>query len=235
MNGFFITGTDTGAGKTVITAIIALGLMDRSFNVTVRKPIETGCRLEQGLLIPEDGGFYKDVLRLNDSIDDITSVRFKEPLCPMAASEIEKKDIPLKKLITALTNVDKSTVLLVEGVGGVMAPLKKNFLIADLILELSLPVIVVAENRLGAINHTLLTIDFLKYRKINTAGIIINHTSDTDSLAHRTNPGVIAELSKTPIIGTVPFINKKDTESLINISKKYINYDIILGFLQRKR
>ncbi|MBF0521081.1 MAG: dethiobiotin synthase [Nitrospirae bacterium] len=235
MNGIFITGTDTGVGKTLITTLIAIGLTEIGYRVTVRKPIETGCKLEGVLLSPEGRTLYLKYIpsMKNENIDDITPIRFKEPLCPLVASRIENKNILWDELITSLKTNDNSKVLLIEGAGGVMVPITTDKFVYDIITELQLPVIVVCENRLGAINHTLLTLDFLKARKISVIGIIINHTSTADTLALRTNPEIIAELSLgAPIIGTVPFISDISSESLKKISKKYINYDIIYGYLQ---
>ncbi|MBF0464342.1 MAG: dethiobiotin synthase [Nitrospirae bacterium] len=235
MKGFFITGTDTGVGKTLITTLLAIGLSEMGYSVTLRKPIETGCKSDGGILIPEDGSFYLTNIpsMKNENVDDITPIRFKDPLCPLAASRIENKNILWDEFITSLKNVDNSKILLIEGVGGVMVPITTDKFVYDLITELQLPVIVVCENRLGAINHTLLTLDFLKARKISVIGIIINHTSTADSLALKTNPVIIAEFSLgVPIIGTVPFISDVSSESLKKISKKYINYDIICGYLQ---
>ncbi|QWR76594.1 dethiobiotin synthase [Candidatus Magnetomonas plexicatena] len=235
MKGIFITGTDTGVGKTLITTLIAIGLSELGYSVTLRKPIETGCKPEGSILIPEDGMFYiKNIPSLKkEKIDDITPIRFKEPLCPLAASRIEKTQISWENIITSLKSVETSKILMVEGVGGVMVPITEGRFVYDLIIELQLPVIVVCGNRLGAINHTLLTLDFLKARKISVIGIIINHTDLADTLAHKTNPAIIAELSSgVPIIGTIPYISEISAESLKDVSKKYINYDIIQGYLQ---
>ncbi|MBF0564941.1 MAG: dethiobiotin synthase [Nitrospirae bacterium] len=245
MKGFFITGTDTGVGKTVVTALLGILLRNEGHRITVLKPIETGCTSREsyrensleGDLVPEDGAFLKSVLGLDQELDDITPFRFSLPLAPLAISQLSGKAINVESLRSILRSaINKchdavSTVageiLLIEGIGGLMVPITERYFVYHMIEDSGLPAILVAGNKLGAINHTLLSIEFLSKRGIKTAGIIINNASpDNNDPSKETNPGIIERLSPVPVIGTVPFLPSVDINSMSAISK-VLKYDII--------
>lgn len=240
MKGFFITGTDTGVGKTVVTALLGILLRNEGHRITVLKPIETGCTSREGEpenslegeLVPEDGAFLKSVLGLDQELDDITPLRFSPPLAPLAISRLSGKAIDVESLRSILRKrhvADKATfeTILIEGMGGLMVPITERYFVYHMIEDSGLPVILVAGNKLGAINHTLLSIEFLSKRGIKTAGIIINNASpDMNDPAKETNPSIIEHLSPVPVIGTVPFLPGLDINSMSAIAK-VLKYDII--------
>ncbi|MBI5212142.1 MAG: dethiobiotin synthase, partial [Nitrospirae bacterium] len=235
--GVFITGTDTGVGKTIVSAAIIRALIKKGVKAGAMKPIETGCIKARGkgqrakgkgkILIPSDGMFLKNMAEMNDSIDLITPVRFEHPLAPMVASKIEKRPIEIKKIFDAYKTLSKKyDFMVVEGVGGLLVPIIKRqrakgkrqeaYFIGDLIREMKLSVIVVARPTLGTINHTLLTVNHALREGLNVLGVIINcHMPLTGDIAGKTNPEVLKKLCPVPIIGMLPYIEdikKKNIE-----------------------
>ena len=197
MSGVFITGTDTGVGKTFITLALARALMARGIDVGVMKPISCGP------MDDNDAVYLKKELKISDPLDLINPIRLRLPLAPYAASAILRKKIDLKKIFKAFKKLlITHEIVLVEGVGGVLVPIKKNYFAADLAKDLNIPAIIVARAGLGTINHTLMTIEALKARKVDILGIIMNGYKDKD-ISERTNAVVISEHSKIPILAKV--------------------------------
>ncbi|MBF0539671.1 MAG: dethiobiotin synthase [Nitrospirae bacterium] len=207
MRGFFVTATDTGVGKTVVTALVALALQQRGLRVAAMKPIETGCTPVDGDLVPEDGLFLKTILDLDLAIDSITPVRYAPPLAPLVAAMMTGKEVDLDLIRRCLDALNGFDAVVVEGIGGLMVPITQDYFVCDMIKELALPVILVTSAGLGSINHTLLSIESLRSHRITTAGLIINHNVCPDGkLANTTNPDIIKKLSPIDVIATVPFI-----------------------------
>lgn len=176
LGGVFITGTDTGVGKTYIGSRLIRSLRARDIPVTPRKPVESGCAAEGTHLIPADGLLLMEAADL-DCLDKVTPYRFKAPLAPPQAATREGQEIRLQQLVNACSRHDDSIVI-VEGAGGFLSPIASDGLNADLAIALGLPVILVVADRLGCINHCLLTIEAIRHRKLHIAGIILNRISD---------------------------------------------------------
>ncbi|MBF0517138.1 MAG: dethiobiotin synthase, partial [Nitrospirae bacterium] len=183
MRGFFITGTDTGVGKTVVSAMLSILMLERGFNVSVRKPIETGCDTQT--LIPKDGLFLKQITGSAESLDVITPVRLRSPLAPLVAADLDGTTIDVEALIKSLCGIDSSCVAVVEGVGGLVVPIARQFFVSDLIKALGLPAILVSANRLGTINHTLLSLEHMLNKGITVAGIVFNNNCVADPSYHK--------------------------------------------------
>jgi dethiobiotin synthetase len=205
VKGFFITGTDTGVGKTYVGAGIAAALRSLGVDVGVMKPVETGCAVRGGKLVPSDALNLARAARCLDSLDLINPCRFRKPLAPSVAAALEKKKLDNRKILRAYrTMARRHELLIVEGAGGVMVPLTEKRLFLDLAADLGLPVLVVARPGLGTINHTLLTIAALTSRKIRIAGIVINYgRKQRAGLAEKTSPAVIEKISGVPVLGIV--------------------------------
>jgi dethiobiotin synthetase len=183
--GFFITGTDTGVGKTYVTIWLAELLKKEGLDVGVMKPISTGPRSE------DDALYLKRKLKLIDPIRLINPIHLKYPLAPYPAAKLEKRKLTLAPVFSAFRKLSKRhDCLLVEGIGGVLVPIKHDYLVVDLIKDLALPAIVVARAGLGTINHTLLTLEALKKRKIKIYGVILSGFNGKD-LSEKTNAEVI--------------------------------------------
>ncbi|MCI4626552.1 MAG: dethiobiotin synthase [Candidatus Magnetoovum sp. WYHC-5] len=228
VKGFFITGTDTGVGKTVVTCALYAFLRQRGHSVTVFKPIETGCEKTLTGLRPNDASLFKELLSLEEELDVINPVRFEQPLAPMVAAEIEGRAVDLGLIRATFNKVQaKHRFILVEGIGGIMVPITYNYFLYDLIREFQLPVIIVARNALGMINHTLLTCDFAVRAGLKPAGIIINNPSDREpDIAQRTNANALRQVVPVPIICNLPYIEQLSYTSLLKAIKG-IEDDII--------
>ena len=200
-HGIFITGTDTGVGKTVITAAIAWTLKRAGRDVAVIKPIQTGTE-QTG---PMDIDFIQKVLGTNYDIDDVCPYRFPKPLAPLVASEIEGEKIDADKIRKAYIKLKSAhEVVLVEGAGGLLVPILEDYLMSDLASDLGLPLVVVARPRLGTLNHTLLTIQSGSARGLEMLGVVINNFPRDPGIAERTNPGLITEMTGVPLLGVYP-------------------------------
>jgi dethiobiotin synthetase len=247
MKGIFVTGTDTGVGKTVVAVAIAFYLRSQGLNVGVMKPIHTGCQfighehaqraqsppvkaglaseykkgdlLHSGRRIPagegrvlQPGGADTKLLMnaagVQDPIEWITPYCLKYPLAPWTASQLEGVHIKLSVLLKAYQELrHRHSFLVVEGVGGLAVPITERLSIVDLALRFELPLLVVARPGLGTLNHTKLTIEYAKARKVPVKGIVLNETQKRNAgLAEKTNPAVLMALCNVPILGSIPFI-----------------------------
>ncbi len=206
--GIFITGTDTGVGKTFVAAGLIQAMKDQGLSVCPLKPVESGCRRSNGELIPADALRLLAVSGLNESVDTVNPYRLEHPLAPAVAAKIEGVRINRKKIISAYNRMArKYDVTIVEGAGGIMVPVYKKYLFLDLAEDLNLPVVIVSRPGLGTINHTLLTVMAARNRGLNILGVIINSTVRTiKGLPEKTNPDVIAGLGDVRILGDLPYM-----------------------------
>lgn len=203
--GIFITGTDTGVGKTYVACGIASALRDRGVNVGVMKPAETGCRRRSGDLIPGDSMRLMKAAGVKDPVSLVNPYRFRKPLAPLVAAEMERKAIDMRKIQKSFEALSqKHDFIIVEGAGGIMVPLRMEALYLDLAGILGLPVLIVAQPGLGTVNHTLLTAAVLNHRRIPIAGVVINHAIRVKrGPAERTNPAVIETLTGMKVLGII--------------------------------
>jgi len=168
----FITGTDTGVGKTYVSSVIGSHLKYKmNIDVGYLKPVETG-----GI---QDTLTLKNTLNLPEDLSILNPINLKNPLSPNIAFEVEGYNISLEEIKERIkrsfdTLSKKYQYLIVEGAGGVAVPIKDNFLMSDLIKFLDLPAVVVSRPNLGTINHTLLTLEHLRNKGIDVKGVIIN-------------------------------------------------------------
>ena len=215
--GLFITGTDTGVGKTLIAGAIAKILRQSGKNAGVFKPIVTGCKKMQQGLISEDAEFLAHCADSEFSLDIINPVTFKIPAAPFACEKAENRKVDLRKIAAAYKQIcKKNDFVIVEGIGGIKVPITNKFDVLALAKAFKLPVIVAAKSKLGTINHTLLTIDAIRRAGLSLAGIIINgYDEKTKDVAEKTNAEIIKKLGKVKIIATVPFDDKTNMKKCI--------------------
>jgi len=232
--GIFVTATDTGIGKTVVSAGLAMALKGRGLKVGVMKPVATGCLGDNGRLVSTDAVYLFEAAE-NEYAPLTSPVRFRNPVAPSIASIYEQKEVNLETIRTSYKELQKHyDFIIVEGIGGILVPIKRNFLVANLIREMGLPLIIVSHVNLGAINHTLMTVDSALMRGFLVKGIIFNRAPIVNySLADLTNPRVIHELTGLPVLGTLPEIQDLDVErcrfgNLKAIFEERINVDAIL-------
>lgn len=227
--GFFVTGTDTGVGKTVVSGALLRAARMEGLRACGMKPLETGCRKEEGVLIPADALFLKNVSGSDEPMEHVAPSCFEFPLAPMVAAGMEGVDISLKRLRDEFEYLSgKYEALVVEGIGGLLVPIKKDYFVSDLARDFALPLIVVATPFLGTINHTLLTLEHARRAGLKVAGVVINHPRPTEGdLAEETNPDVIEKLAAVPIIGVMPFLKAVGAEALDRAVKEHLDLDIL--------
>ena len=205
---FLITGTDTGVGKTTVASAIAAALALRGHDVGVAKPVETGCEPgADGERLPADALLLRWAAGRGDPVDRICPWRFSAPLSPNVAARREHADFQLAEVIRAVRAVIAgSEIALVEGAGGLLSPLTDGATFADIARACNLRVIVVVGNRLGALNHARLTLDWASDHGLDVAGYVVNALAESADLAAQTN---VAELRALlgPSLGVFPFVS----------------------------
>ena len=225
--GVFITGTDTGVGKTVIAGGLARLLCNMGINVGVMKPVETGGEYKKGRLVGKDAEYLIRMSKTQDAYSHINPYILKHPLAPYAAAKLEGKRIHKKKILTSFRNLtDKHDFLIVEGCGGFLVPITSTYMVSDLAVDMKLPVIIVAKAGLGTINHTLLTLDHARRAGLKVIGVIINKTGRNIQMSEKTNPQVIEAFGRAPILGVIPYTSgHKNMDVVVN---KYVDIEKIL-------
>ncbi len=233
--GIFITATDTGIGKTVVAAGFAMALKARGMRVGVMKPVATGCASYGTRLISYDAAYLFEAAE-NEYAPLTSPVRFRNPVAPSVASVYEQRPIDLEEIDKAFRRLQSFyDFVVVEGIGGLLVPIKGKYLVANLIRDMGIPLIIVSHSSLGAINHTLLTIDSALIRGFLIKGIIFNRAPLVNySLAEMTNPRVIHELSGVPVLGSLPNMDDLSVEKcrfgkLREVFMERVNVDSILN------
>ncbi len=174
-NGYFITGSDTDVGKTYIACQIIRQLSTFNKQIEIRKPAESGCKEDPpGNLIAADAMLLSAANNRQQSMETISPHRFKAALAPHRAARLEGSAVYLRDLIEACQQIRADHLLIVEGAGGFYSPLAEDALNADLASALQLPVIIVVNDRIGAVNQALMTIAAVESRHLTVAAIIMN-------------------------------------------------------------
>ena len=209
--GVFVTGTDTAIGKTVVAAALAAWWRSRGIDVGVAKPVASGGRRVDGRLISEDAMLLRQAAGVDDSLPLINPVCPAGWAAPWVSARAEGKSIRIASALTAYRTLRRRHArMIVEGADGLLVPLTRLYMVADLARDIGLPLIIVARPGLGIINHTLLTIETARRRGLPIAGVIFNEYASATSaerrgLAWRTNPDVIATLGRVRILATLRF------------------------------
>lgn len=205
--GLFITGTDTGVGKTIIAGAIARWFAKREgVRAGVCKLAATGCVRRREGLVSEDAEFLAHCADTRFPLDLVCPQRFVEPLAPAVAADRAKQPLDWDAINRALSLMAAgSDVMIVEGVGGIMVPMDDQHTVLDVAQWLRLPTVIVARPALGTINHTLLTLHALRSRRVPVAGVVINrYPTDTPDTAEETSPKAIEKWGKVPVLCIVP-------------------------------
>ena len=202
-----VTGTDTAIGKTTVSCGMAAALHASGRRVAVFKPCETDCpNGPNGSLMPRDGTLLQFFSSSTVAIDDICPLRFAEPLAPLVAARRARADVDVDALHRRWERLDRShDVTLVEGAGGLLVPLAEGVDFAELARRWNLPVLVVVGNRLGAINHALLTIATARSRGLDVIGYVVNTLEAEPTIAAATNAALLEELLGPPL-AVVPYL-----------------------------
>ena len=210
--GVFVTGTDTGVGKTTVAVGLVHLLKKRGLDVGVMKPIATGARRLNGRLVSEDARLLMEAASSQDPHKIVNPVCLSAPAAPSVASLKEHSPIKLRSIWEAFRTLkSRHQFLVVEGIGGLLVPIDGKLFLADIAKKMSLPLIIVAKNSLGTINHTLLTIEAAKRRRLKIAGIVLNSTDGPQvGRLSDSNKKEIERLSGVPVLAVIPYIPKKD-------------------------
>jgi len=228
MNGVFVTGTDTGVGKTVVAAGIAGAMKRDGINVGVMKPIATGTPKENGFK-SSDAELLAKIAGSKDPESEINPVFLPFEASPFAASRALNMDIELDEVFSAFKRLTgKHEFVVVEGIGGVMVPIKQNYFVIDMIKEMNIPVLIVSRAALGTLNHTLLTVRACREYDLNVAGIVINGVRD-NNIVEKTVDEMIRELTGMFVIGSIPFVDVFDPNNLIDLVSKHVKYDLLIS------
>lgn len=207
----FVTGTDTGVGKTVVTAAIAALAVAAGRRVAVLKPAQTGVAPGE----PGDLEFVEAAAGPSPLLRTACPYRLRAPLAPAVAAPLEGVRIDPEAIARCYGDlVREADVMLVEGAGGLLVHLAAGFLMADLARELALPLLIVVRPGLGTLNHTALTVEAARARGIDVAGVVISGYPAEPDLAARTNPALLVELTGAPLVGVLPQIEGLSTEGL---------------------
>jgi dethiobiotin synthetase len=201
-DGLFVTGTDTGVGKTVSTAAIGCALAAGGRRVGVLKPAQTGVAPGQ----PGDAEFVLAALGSDQPPGLACTYCFRAPAAPLVAARPEYASVDVDVIHERFERLRQAyDVVLVEGAGGLLVPLAEGYRMADLAGRLGLPLVVVARPGLGTLNHTLLTLEAARARGLAVLGIVLSGWREPADLATRTNPGLLCALGSTPLLGVLPW------------------------------
>lgn len=199
--GLFITGTDTGAGKTYITSLILRALKKESLDVIGYKPICCGDRNDALELADASGLSSED----ENVLDKINPIWLKTPAAPHVAAMFENRPIEKQEILDRYQRLaNEHDFVISEGAGGLLVPIHgMEFSVAEMIKEIGDPVIIVVGNRLGALNHTLLTVEAMRSRGIEPAGMVFNNLIDELDTATITNKGIVEDMCGVEVITDV--------------------------------
>ena len=200
-HGCFITGTDTGVGKTYVASLLIRALRTRGEDCVGLKPICCGDRTDAVLLH-----------RASDcalSLTEVNPIWFRLPVAPLVAAREEHRNIDIVQLCDQLRQVrNQHRMVIVEGAGGWLVPITEYYLVADLAADIGLPIVVVAPNKLGVINHTLLTLQAIAAREQLCVGVILNENvapAEIPDPATTTNRAVLESLMKVPLLCAIAY------------------------------
>ena len=204
---FFITGTDTNVGKTEAACVLASSFKEAGLKVGVMKPVETGCPVEGGRIMPQDALRLKEASGTEADLDLVNPYRFTAPVAPDLAARLFGASIDLERIRDIFIGLQAAhDLMLVEGAGGLLAPAAQGKSMADLALLLGAPLLIVFANRLGTIKHTLLTVNCARQTGLAVKGIVLNNPSDSgNDLSAEYNRRDIERLSGVPVIFEIPY------------------------------
>jgi dethiobiotin synthetase len=189
----FITGTDTGVGKTHTAVQLVRLLRAAGTSCVGMKPICCGDRRDAELLLKASSD--------GPTIDDVNPVWLKTPAAPIVGSLAEEVNINIEQILAAFRALqNRVDHVIVEGVGGWLVPIRSDYFVSDLVVEMGLPVLVVAQNRLGCLNHTALTVRSVLQHKLSCVGVALNGVPDTSDIAAVTNADVLKKILSVPLL-----------------------------------
>lgn len=208
LKSIFITGTDTCVGKSIFSAFLALYFLNQGKTVAISKPLQTGTEKDTDFLSMLTG----------NKIPVFNTYSFKLPAAPSVASKDENVFINAGKIISDIRKLEKEfDIVIVEGIGGIAVPIRRDYLVSNLIKDLNYPTIIVASPTLGTINHTVLTIEFARKKGLNILGYVISgYDEKTGEIALKTAPQEISNITGVECLMKLPFFKNVNYKSLKN-------------------
>lgn len=202
MRGVFVTGTDTEVGKTVVAAAICAAAAAKGIRVAAFKPVVTGIDEPGGPSWPRDHDLLAQVANAGQRPDEIAPHTYGPAVSPHLAQELAGDDLDPESLVhAARTQAQRADAIVVEGVGGLLVPLAKEYLVRDFAGELSLPVVIAARPGLGTISHSLLTIEAARAVALRIQAVVLTPWPDEPEPIHRSNLDTIERFGEVPVIG----------------------------------
>ncbi len=208
IKGFFISGTDTNVGKTIVSSILV-----NKLSAWYYKPIQCGLSNNNEI----DSDIVKKLTKNSRIIKE--TYFFKNPINPFDASLIEKKKIIIKKIIE-IRNIKTNDKIIIEGAGGLYVPIKKNYLMIDLSKDFDLPLILVSRTNLGTINHTLMSLEIIRKRKIKFLGVIFVGKNERNTINTINILGKKILGKRLNILGRIPIIKTLDQSSIKKLTSR---------------
>jgi len=226
MKSFFITGTDTDIGKTYITSGLAVSLRKLNIDVGVMKPFAAGNAQKKGYK-SEDIEILSQSAMVSDPENLVNPQFFKIPASPYTAWKKLKIKPKISTVLSSFKKLSKlHDVLLVEGMGGIMTPILKNYYVVDLIKDMKIPAIIVTSSKIGTVNHTIMTVKMCQKYKIPVKGIIINNFDKGYDIKQLKKD--LENLTGIKVLGTISFLKDLSDSSLNRVFKKNINLKSLL-------
>ena len=228
MTSLFVTGTDTDVGKTCVTASIVSYLSRMNVNVGVMKPFASGYKATTDS-VSDDVRILMKYSRVNDPVDLVNPYFFEIPTSPYDACKQLNREIDISKVINSykqLTSIHD--VVIVEGMGGIMTPISKNYFVSDLIADLQMNAIIVTGSKVGTVNHLMLTYQHVKEKNLGLNGFLINQNV-SDGYESSNLKQQIIDLTGQTVYGTIPYQKSFNIESYVENFSNFIDISS-LGF-----
>jgi dethiobiotin synthetase len=204
VRGLFVTGTDTGVGKTVVAAAVCAALAARGEVVAAFKPVLTGQDEAPGDW-PPDHELLAAAANAGQSPEEVSPYRFGPPLSPHYAAELAEVAVDPARLVEAArAAATRADLLVCEGIGGLLVPITTGYLVRDLAVELGMPVVVAARTGLGTINHSLLTVESARAAGLRVMGVVMTPWPADPRPIERSNRATVERLADVPVSGLPP-------------------------------
>ena len=226
LKSLFIAGTDTDVGKTYITAGLAVVLRKMGVDVGVMKPFAAGSAQKKGYK-SEDVEILSCAAKVNDPENLVNPQFFPIPASPYTAWKKLKTKPQVSTVLSSFKKLSKlHDIMLVEGMGGIMTPILKDYYITNLIKEMKIPAVIVTRSKVGTVNHTIMTVKMCEKYKIPIKGIIINNFEKGYAVKDLTSD--LESLTGVPVLGSIPFIKDMSDSSLNRVFKKNLDLKLLL-------
>ncbi len=211
MTGLFISGTDTGVGKTIVSSGLTRYARRLGINCVGIKPVETGCPVKNGLLETVDGRILWEAGDKVLSLDECAPYRFTMPAAPFRAAAMEDSSLSVADIVEHILTVSEDAdLVIVEGAGGLMTPVEDKKLMIDIINDLKFPTLLVGRLALGTINHSILSIEALQNRQIPVKGLALCSSQKMSGPEEEYTPGDLARIVHGIPIVVLPFLEDDD-------------------------